>query len=101
MRPLDPFEPLKLRGHANAGSGGAILPRVDPQAEIEGLVAHEGRWPGTDAERRAANHLADRLRDIGREASTEATSVHPRYALTHLLHALMAIGGGLAATAEN
>jgi hypothetical protein len=73
---------------------------VDPRAEIDALVAHEGRWPGTDAERRAARHLVDRLRDMGREAGVEATSVLPRYPLTHLIHALLAIGGGLLATAE-
>jgi hypothetical protein len=73
---------------------------VDSLAEIEGLVAHEGRWPGTDAERRAARHLVGRLRDLGREAGAEATTVHPNYALTHLIHALLAIGGGLLATAQ-
>ena len=78
----------------------AILPGVDSLREIDDLVAHEGRGPGTDAERRAARHLVTRLRDMGREAGTEATSVHPRYALTHLIHALMALGGGLLATAD-
>jgi hypothetical protein len=74
---------------------------VDPLAEIDDLTAFEGRWPGTDAERRAARHLAARLRDLGREADLEATSVHPRYPLTHLIHALLAIGGGLLATAAS
>src|SRR3954466_15008861 len=79
-----------------------ILSEVEPLAEIEGLVAHEGRGPGTDAERRAARHVAGRLRDLGREASTEATSVHPRYALTHLIHVLAAlIGSLLAATGDS
>jgi hypothetical protein len=78
----------------------AILRGVDPLVEIEELVAHDGRFPGTDAERRAAHHLAQRLRDLGREADTEAISVHPRYALTHLIHALLALAGGLLATAE-
>jgi hypothetical protein len=73
---------------------------VDPVAEIEDLAAHEGRWPGTDAERRAARHVAGRLRDIGRDATTEAIGVHPRYPLTHLIHALLAIGGGVLATAQ-
>jgi hypothetical protein len=73
---------------------------VDPLAEIDGIVAHEGRWPGSDAERRTARHLVARLRDLGREAGAEATSVHPGYALTHLIHALLAVGGGLLATAQ-
>jgi len=74
---------------------------VDSLAEIEDLVAHEGRAPGTDAERRAARHLAGRLRELGREASTEATSVHPRYALTHLIHVLTALVGGLLAAGDS
>ncbi|MEA2443807.1 MAG: hypothetical protein QOJ12_1099, partial [Thermoleophilales bacterium] len=73
---------------------------MDPLAEIDGIVANEGRWPGTDAERRTARHLVARLRDQGREAGTEATSIHPNYAATHLIHALLAIGGGLLATAQ-
>ena len=103
---------------ANGGSGGAspavgasqspflrpalaILAAVDRLQEIEALVAHEGRAPGTDAERRAAVHLARRLEDIGRDATTEATVVYPRFALTHLIHAVLAIAGGLVATSDN
>lgn len=74
---------------------------MDSLAEIEDLTAHTGRGPGTDAERRAARHLVGRLRAIGREAETETTSVHPRYAVTHLIHALMAIGGGLLAVSDS
>jgi hypothetical protein len=74
---------------------------VDPLAEIEDLVAHEGRAPGTDAERRAARHLAGRLRELGRDASTEATSVLPRFALTHLIHVLAALLGGLLAAGDS
>ena len=73
---------------------------MDPLPEIDDLVAHSGRGPGTDAERRAARHLVDRLRDMGRDAGVEATDVHPRYALTHLIHAMLAIGGSLLATTE-
>jgi len=64
---------------------------VRPLVEIENLVAHEGRWPGTDAERRAANHLATRLEDLDRDAVVEPTSVRPNYALTHMAHALLAV----------
>jgi hypothetical protein len=78
----------------------AILPGVDPLAEIEDLVAHDGRWPGTDAERRAARHLVGRLRDLGRDAGVEATSVHPNYPLAHLIHAILAIGGGVLASQQ-
>jgi len=40
---------------------------IETREEIEALVAYEGRGAGTDAERRAAEHLARRLRAIGRE----------------------------------
>jgi peptidase M28-like protein len=68
---------------------------VDPLHEIEELVAFEGRWPGTDAERRAAAHLADRLRSLGREADVEPTSVWPNYPITHAIHAVLAIVGSV------
>ena len=63
--------------------------------EIEALVGFEGRVAGTDAERRAAQHLANRLRELGREAHVEPIAVWPNYALTHLIHALLAIAGSL------
>jgi hypothetical protein len=73
---------------------------VDALAEIEDLVAHERRGPGSDAERRAARDLAERLSGLGRDAETESTSVRPNFALTHLIHALLVIAGGALATAE-
>jgi hypothetical protein len=66
---------------------------VDPAAEIEALTAFENRQPGTDAERRAANHLRQRLEQLDREARTEPTLIWPRWHLTHLLHALLAVAG--------
>lgn len=68
---------------------------IDAMREIEGLVAFEGRWPGTDAERRAARHLEGRLREAGRDVEIEPTSVYPNYALTHAIHALVAIVGSV------
>ena len=68
---------------------------VGPMEEIEGLVAFEGRWPGTDAERRAAQHLEGRLRALGRDVEVEPTSVHPNYPVTHALHALIGIVGSV------
>src|ERR671939_960374 len=75
-------------------------PCVDPMREIEGLVAHEGRWPGTDAERRAARHLERRLRDQGREAEVEHVEIWPNWPLAHVLHALLAIGGSVLAISQ-
>ena len=45
---------------ARSGEDGDDM-AVDAMQEIEALVAFEGRWPGTDAERRAAGHLERRL----------------------------------------
>jgi Peptidase family M28 len=66
---------------------------VDPVAEIEALTAFENRQPGTDAERRAANHLTRRLEELDREARTEPVLIWPRWHLTHLIHALLAVAG--------
>ena len=71
---------------------------MDALSEIEALVEHEGRWPGTDAERRAARHLERRLQAMGRSAEVEPFDVWPRWPLTHLLHAVAAIVGSLVAT---
>ena len=67
------------------------------QELIEGLCAFEGRGPGTDAERRAAGWLRERLRDLGRRAELEPTYVHPQWALVIALHCVLAIAGGLLA----
>lgn len=63
--------------------------------EIEALVAFEGRIAGSDPERRAAVHLAERLRAMGRDAEIQPISVWPNYALTHMLHGLLAVIGSL------
>jgi hypothetical protein len=73
---------------------------VDSRPEIEELVGFEGRIAGSDAERRAAKHLAGRLRELGREAQIEPITVYPNWALTHLIHAVLAIGGSLVAVAS-
>jgi Peptidase family M28 len=67
---------------------------------IRELCSIEGRGPGTDAERRAANMLAGRLRGMGRRAEIEPTFVHPQYALVYALHAAVAVAGSVVATAE-
>jgi hypothetical protein len=68
---------------------------IVPMEEIEALVAFEGRWPGTDAERRAAHHLEQRLQALGRATEVEPTSVYPNYPVTHALHALIGIVGSV------
>ena len=66
---------------------------VDPAAEIEQVLTFTDRRAGTDAERRAANHLRRRLQELGRDARTEPVEIRPRWALTHLIHAIVAIAG--------
>jgi hypothetical protein len=67
---------------------------IDPLAEIEALSAFKGRSAGTDAERRAADHLARRLdQELDRHAHTEPIQIWPRWPLVHLIHALVAIAG--------
>jgi Peptidase family M28 len=67
---------------------------------IRELCSFEGRGPGTDAERRAANMLAGRLRKMRRSAEIESTFVHPQYAVVHLIHAALAIAGSVLATVQ-
>jgi hypothetical protein len=73
----------------------AILqPVIDPRAEIDALTGFANRLAGSDAERRAANHLARRLdTELGREARIEPIEMWPRWALAHLIHAVVAIVG--------
>jgi hypothetical protein len=67
---------------------------------IRELCSFEGRGPGTDAERRAANMLAGRLRRIGRPAQVEPFFAHPQYAIVHLIHAVMGVAGSILATVQ-
>jgi Peptidase family M28 len=65
--------------------------RRDPKlATIEELCSHTRRLAGTDAERRAANSMAARLRDGGRRAEIEPIYVHPQAPLVWALHAFLA-----------
>lgn len=80
----------------NAESGGS----VDSKREIDDLVGYHGRGPGSDAERRAARHLAGRLRELGREAELEPIRVAPNYPLTHAIHAALGIAGSVLSVYE-
>jgi hypothetical protein len=67
------------------------------RALIEKLCSFEGRGPGTDSERRAADWLAERLREMGRRVEIEPTYVHPEYAVALALHVALAVAGSLVA----
>ncbi len=77
---------------------------MDAEARIElirDLCSFEARLAGTDSERRAANWLADRLREAGgRGVSLESTYVHPQTPLVEALHCALAFAGSLAAIAS-
>ncbi|MEA2427049.1 MAG: hypothetical protein QOF37_677 [Thermoleophilaceae bacterium] len=67
-----------------------------PRDEIEQLVAFEGRGPGTDAERRAANHLRGRVEALGRSATVEPTWIRPNWPLAYTAYALFGVVASIA-----
>jgi Peptidase family M28 len=67
---------------------------------ITALCGFENRLAGTDAERRAASHLAGRLRSLGRRVEVEPTYVHPQAPLIWAAHAAIAFVGSLVAVSE-
>jgi hypothetical protein len=64
---------------------------------IDETTAPTGGAAGTDAERRAAVQLRDRLISLGRDAALQPVGVRPRFGLTHAIHALVAIVGSVVA----
>jgi hypothetical protein len=69
---------------------------MDAFAEAEALVDEFGpRPPGSDAERRAAQHLCGRLEGLRREAHVEAFSVWPAWAIGYSINAGIAIVGSV------
>ena len=64
---------------------------------IRELCSFERRLAGTDAERRAAERFAERLRGLGRRVEVEPTYVHPQYGLVHAAHCLLGFAGSLLA----
>jgi hypothetical protein len=66
-----------------------------PTDTIERLVSFQGRWPGTDSERHAAEYLAGELQGLGRQAEIEPIRVRPAYHLTHALHAALGVIGSV------
>jgi hypothetical protein len=62
---------------------------------ITGLEGFERRGAGTDAERRAARWLADRLTATGREVLVEPFWCRPNWPLAHAWHVALALAGSL------
>lgn len=74
---------------------------IDPYSEAEALVDEFGpRAPGSDAERRAAQHLVKRLEAIGREAEVETFAVWPRWATGYAINAGIAVVGSVVAVSS-
>ncbi len=76
-------------------------PSIDVFAEAEALVDGFGpRPPGSDAERGAAKHGAERLRRLGREAELEPFPVWPHWAAAAAIHAGAGIVGSVLSVSE-
>jgi hypothetical protein len=74
---------------------------MDAFAEAETLVDEVGpRPPGSDAERRAAQHLVKRLEGIGRQAHLEGFSVWPAWAAAYAINAGVAVVGSVVAVSS-
>ena len=69
--------------------------RMEAKTRAPAFDAPDGRMAGTDAERRAAVALRERLKALGRAANVQAIEIRPRFGLTHSVHALLAIVGSL------
>ena len=70
---------------------------VAAREEIDALVAFAGRGPGSDAERRAAKHLAGRFAGLGREADIENVDAWPRWPAAWALSFAVAVLGSVVA----
>jgi hypothetical protein len=75
------------------GRGGE---QIDTFAEAEALVDDVGPRPaGSDAERRAARHLAERLEGLGREVVVEPFAVWPAWPVGYTINAIVAVIGSV------
>jgi hypothetical protein len=69
--------------------------RLDLLAELDAIVDLGRRAPGSDAERRTAAHLVQRLSALGRTAETEPLAIHPAWPLAYALVAAAAVGASV------
>jgi Peptidase family M28 len=68
---------------------------MDLRADIEALVEVGRRAPGSDAERRAASYLKQRLERLGRKVEVEAVDVWPAWPLAYAILAAAAVVGSV------
>jgi hypothetical protein len=74
---------------------------IDTFTEAEALVDEFGpRPPGSDAERRAGQHLAGRLEGLGREVVVEPFAVWPAWAVGYAINAILAVVGSVLAVSS-
>ena len=66
-------------------------------AELDAVVDLGRRAPGSDAERRTAQHLHQRLEALGRPAEIEQLAIHPAWPLAYALLAAAAVGASVLA----
>ena len=66
-------------------------------AELDAIVDLGRRAPGSDAERRTAQHLHQRLEALGRTAEIEQLAIHPAWPLAYALLAAAAVGASVLA----
>jgi hypothetical protein len=72
------------------------MTQLDTFAEAEALIDEIGPRPaGSDAERRAARHLAGRLEGLGREVVVEPFPVWPAWPVGYTINAILAIVGSV------
>lgn len=70
---------------------------LDLLAELDAIVELGRRAPGSDAERRTAVHLAQRLAALGRSAETESLAIHPGWPLAYAILASASVGASVLA----
>ena len=63
--------------------------------DVASLASIAGRRAGSDAERRAARQLQQRLEAVGRDAQLEPTRVRTDFAVTNLVHAVLGVVGSV------
>jgi Peptidase family M28 len=71
--------------------------RIDLLGELDDLLKVGRRAPGSDAERRAAVHLRDRLSALGRDAEAEPVDAYPNWPLAYAILAAATVAASVLA----